>query len=145
MGIFVQTLALIIIGIFLLWFGYTLFLGSVSPAYSREFYKKKRMNEYKGDPGDPQVCPICSMKLDKGEVVKTHAFPSITGGIDRLMYIRGCQSCLEHNLPRHCPICGAGLTEKDYLVSRMFERFHRKNHVHVIGCNRCKRTGNFAR
>jgi hypothetical protein len=27
------------------------------------------------------------------------------------------------------------------LVARMFERPHRRPHVHVIGCSRCKRTG----
>ncbi|MDR0324336.1 MAG: hypothetical protein LBI12_07810 [Treponema sp.] len=148
MGVYVQVLALIVIGIFLLWFGYTIFLGSFSPSYSgvspwRDWRKKG--NEYRGEPGDPQICPICSMKLDKGELVKTLAFPSITGGMDRLMYIRGCYSCLQNNLPRKCPICGSGMNDKDFLVSRMFERPNRKNHVHVVGCNHCKRTGSLAR
>ncbi|MDR2543221.1 MAG: hypothetical protein LBC80_07220 [Treponema sp.] len=141
MGIYIQILALVIISIILLWFGYTLFLGPLSPFYRGFFLwsKWEKREQQKGEPGDPQVCPVCSIKLYKGELVKSVAFPSISGGIDRLMYIKGCFSCLNDNVQRRCPVCNSNLSTDDFLVSRMFERMGRKNHVHVLGCNRCKR------
>ena len=147
MGSFIQILVLIISGIVLLWFGYTLFFGTFSPFPSGLFSGKSNKNFYKNHRynetviGDPQVCPVCSIKLEHGEMVKTHAFPSLSGGKDRLMYIRGCYNCLENDIPRKCPICGMDLRVKDYLVSRMFERAKTRGHVHVLGCNYCRRTG----
>jgi hypothetical protein len=143
MGVYIQILALVICGIVLLWFGYSLFFGKFSPF---SFKKNRQENENPtGEPGDPQVCPICSVKLVKGELVKSLAFPSVSGGKDRLMYIRGCYRCLNNNLPRRCPVCGIDLDVNDYLISRMFERSRRKNHVHVLGCNHCRNTGSLAR
>ncbi|MDR1869184.1 MAG: DUF3185 family protein [Treponema sp.] len=146
-SIFVQTFSLIVAGIILLWFGYTIFFSPLSPFYPgwfpwRDWRKKKNVM---GAPGDPQVCPVCSMKLDRGELVKSVAFPSLTGGRDRLMYIRGCFSCLERAVPRRCPVCGTDMDINDYLICRMFERPGGRNHVHVLGCNHCKKTGNLAR
>jgi len=142
MGDYIQILALTVAGLILLWFGYQLFFGSLSSFFPaghpwKKWGKKKNI---KGEPGDPQVCPICSIKLDKGEMVKTLAFPSITGGRDRLMYIRGCYNCLKNNVPRKCPVCGENLSVNDFLISRMFERPNKHNHVHVIGCNHCRKT-----
>jgi len=147
MGDYIQVLALIVAGIILFWFGYSLFLGPLSPFYPGWFpwtkWGKKASD--KGVPGDPQVCPICSMKLDRGEQVKTLAFPSLSGGRDRLMYIRGCFTCLNRKVQRRCPICGLVLGLEDYLVCRMFERSTHRSHVHVLGCNHCKNTGTLAR
>jgi len=143
MGSYIQILALVVCGIILLWFGYSIFFGSLSPFYPGGFFGKgwKKKENIKGEPGDPQVCPICSIKLERGELVKSLAFPSLTGGRDRLMYIRGCFSCLNNGLPRRCPVCGTGLGVKDYLISRMFERPNNRNHVHVLGCNHCRKIG----
>ena len=139
MGIFIQVWALIIIGIFLLWFGYTIFLSPLSPFYPGWFpWGLWKLKREKGRPDDPQVCPVCSIRLFKGELVKSVAFPSLNMGIDRLMYIKGCYNCLNENVQRYCPICGSSLSIDDFLVSRMFERVGRKNHVHVLGCNKCK-------
>ena len=140
MGLYVQILALTIVGIILLWFGYTLFLGPLSPFKPGWFSWGKwgKFKKQKGNPDDPQFCPVCSLKLFKGELVKSVAFPSLTGGRDRLMYIKGCFSCLNEDAHRQCPICRSNLSLDDYLVSRMFERVGRKNHVHVLGCNKCK-------
>ena len=147
MGEYIQVLVLVIAGIVLLWFGYSLFFGSLSPFYPGRFFWRnwKKKENIKGDVGDPQVCPVCSIKLERGELVKSVAFPSLTGGKDRLMYISGCFSCLNRNLPRQCPVCGSNLSVSDYLISRMFERSNRHNHVHVLGCNQCRRTGSLAR
>ena len=150
MGDFIQTLALIISGIILLWIGYALFFGPKSPFYHgwflfRKNKKEEKKKNQKGEPGDPQVCPICSMRLDKGDLVKSLAFPSMSGGKDRLMYIRGCFYCLKTNVPRRCPICGLELSLEDYLVTRMFERPNNRSHVHVLGCNHCKNMGTLIR
>ena len=144
MGAFIQVLTLTTTGIVLFWFGYTLFFGSMSPLYNSSFFpfKKKKIT---GEYGDPQVCPLCSIKLNRGELVKTMAFPSISGGRDRLMFIRGCFTCLYENFPRRCPVCGTSLTTDDFLISRMFERVNARNHVHVMGCNRCKNMGSLVR
>jgi len=139
MGEFFQILGFVVAGIILLWFGYSLFFGPMSPFYPNFFTNKKKAVIKKGVPGDPQVCPICSTKLFKGELIKTSAFPSITGGKDRLMYIRGCQVCLGRDIQRYCPICGVSLNTDDFLVSRMFDRPNDRSHVHILGCNHCKR------
>jgi hypothetical protein len=139
MGAYIQILGLVIAGIVLVWFGYSLFFGKSSPFYPYLF--KKKPVDSRGRPGDPQVCPICSMKLSKGDLVKSFAFPS-TGGTDRLMYIKGCFSCLEHGVPRRCPICKESMKLDDYLIARIFERPNRKSHVHVLGCNACRKPGN---
>jgi hypothetical protein len=143
MGDLLQTLGLIVAGILLFWFGYTLFFGPNSPFYPGGFSWSKwgKKKNYKGQAGMPQVCPVCSARLDKGELVKSLAFPNVTGGSDRLMYIKGCFTCLERDVPRRCPVCGLSLSMEDYLVSRIFDRPHGKNHVHVLGCNHCKNMG----
>jgi len=143
MGLYIQILALVFVGMFLLWIGYTMFLSPISPFYPGWFPWKnwwKRRDSKVGIPGDPQVCPVCSLKMDRGDLVKSIAFPSLSGGRDRLMYIKGCFYCLETDVIRRCPICSSILSVEDFLVSRMFERPGQKNHVHVLGCNKCKLT-----
>jgi len=145
-GTFVQTLGLVVAGIVLIWFGYTIFFSPLSPFYPGGFpWRNRKKKNEKGAPGDPQICPICSYRLDRGDLVKSLAFPSMSGGRDRLMYIRGCFTCLEKDVPRRCPICGANLELSDYLISRMFERPNRHNHVHVLGCNHCRKTGSLVK
>ena len=142
MGSYLQALAFVIAGVILLWFGYSLFFGPFAPLIlSWSFRKGRHHGRTDGAPGEPQVCPVCSTRLNKGELVKSMAFPSITGGRDRLMYIRGCFYCLYEDLPRRCPVCGLTLCDDDFLISRMFERPNRRNHVHVMGCNHCKKAG----
>ena len=139
MGSYLQILAFVITGVVLLWFGYSLYFGPRGPLRSMGFNRIKRKRWRKsGKPGDPQVCPVCSAILKKGELVSSHAFPSLSGGRDRLMHIQGCYFCLIKDRPRRCPVCGNNLNTNDYLISRMFERPRRKNHVHVLGCTRCK-------
>jgi len=138
MGGYVQILIFVTIGIVFLWFGYSLFFG-------RGLSGKKRPNLLKGgdpaSPGDPQVCPICSSRLSKGDLVQTMAYPSVSGGKDRLMHVQGCLHCLYGDLERYCPVCGAPLGNDDILVARMFERRNRHPHVHVLGCSHCRKMG----
>jgi len=142
MGDFLQILLLIIVGILLLWFGHFMFFGKMSPLYPYLPWSKKKEIK-KGQPGDPQICPICTMVMLKGELVKTVAFPSAGSSgefqSDRLMHIKGCYNCLEKELPRKCPVCKTKLSLDDYLIARMFERKNRKNHIHVLGCNKCRK------
>ncbi|MDR2079594.1 MAG: hypothetical protein LBP74_07735 [Treponema sp.] len=140
MGSFLQVLVFVLIGVFLLWFGYSLFFGVRAPpgsALSRSRRPKRSHGE--GFPGAPRTCPVCSARLDPGERVKSAAFPSL-GGYDRLMHISGCPYCLEGDRPRSCPVCGASLGLDEILIARMFDRPGR-SHVHVLGCNRCRGPG----
>jgi len=138
MGKFIHIFLMIICGIVLLWFGYTLFFGKLSPFYPSLPWSKKK--KFKGTPGDAKVCPVCSMLMLKGDLLKTVVFPPKNPeSIDRIMYIKGCFSCLNNNVPRRCPICKTKLSVEDFLVARMFERPFTKNHVHVLGCNRCRK------
>jgi RNase P subunit RPR2 len=140
MGSYIQALALSIIGVFFLWFGFTLFFrnafAGVAKTRRRRTPKRKTAT---GIPGAPRTCPVCSAVLARGERVKSTAYPSM-GGKDRLMHISGCTYCLEGDRVRSCPVCGAVLKPGDILVARMYDKPGR-SHVHVIGCSQCKKTG----
>ena len=136
-----EVLIFVVIGVALLWFGYTLFFGIGIPASGGGNRPKKRKNHRpRGEsmPGEPQTCPVCSAKLNEGELVSSHAYPSLNGGRDRFMHIRGCVYCLRGDRDRVCPVCGIILKNNEILISRLFERTGSRPHVHVIGCTRCK-------
>ena len=141
MGQFFQVLVFLVIGVVLLWFGYTLFFTVGIPAWGGLAFRKRR-NSFKprgtGMPGDPQTCPVCSAKLIEGELVSSAAFPSLNGGKDRFMHIRGCVYCLHGDRDRVCPVCGLVLRDEEILISRLFERPGRRAHVHVLGCTKCR-------
>ena len=136
---FLEVFIFSILGVFLLWFGYTLFFSVGVPAWGG-FPRRRKIIKPKaeGTPGDPQICPVCSAKLNGGQLVSSVAFPSLTGGKDRFMHIHGCYYCLSGDRDRICPVCGAILRGEEILISRLFERPGRRSHVHVIGCTRCK-------
>ena len=140
MGQFFEVLIFIFLGIALLWFGYTLFFQLGFPAFGGSFRRRKGASKQgiRGLPGDPQTCPVCSFKLDEGELVSSAAFPSMNGGKDRFMHIRGCLYCLRGDRERVCPVCGIILRGDEILISRLFERQGRRSHVHVLGCTHCK-------
>ena len=141
-----EVLIFVIIGVVLLWFGYTLFFSIGIPAWGgegrsrRSRSRNRRGRKPRGErmPGDPQTCPVCSAKLEDGELVKSSAFPSMNGGKDRFMHIKGCIYCLHGDRDRVCPVCGRVLRDNEILICRLFERFGRRSHVHVLGCSRCK-------
>ena len=136
---FFEVLFFLIVGTALLWFGYTLFFSTSVPALGGYFRRRRNLRpRSEGMPGAPQTCPVCSAKLSDGELVSSEAFPSLNGGKDRLMHIRGCIYCLRGDRDRVCPVCGIALKENEILISRLFERRGRRSHVHVIGCSRCK-------
>ena len=99
----IQLLFLVIFGIALLWFGYNLLTGQwtriraarggYAPSLSGN-NREQSLLEGRIAPDDPQSCPLCSIRLNRGETVNTHAFPSVTGGKDRLMHVIGCIYCI---------------------------------------------------
>lgn len=133
-----EVLGFVIIGVILLWFGYTLFFGVSIPAWGQSRRRRSRRPRGESFPGEPQTCPVCSAKLNPGELVSSLAFPSLNGGKDRFMHIRGCVYCLHGDRDRVCPVCGIILKENEILIARLFERPGRRAHVHVLGCSRCK-------
>jgi hypothetical protein len=143
---FFEVFVFLLIGVALLWFGYTLFFTIGIPAlggFGRRGYRRKGLKPSgESTPGDPQTCPVCSAKLRPGELVSSSAFPSLNGGKDRFMHIRGCIYCLQENgRERFCPVCGTILSGNEILISRLYERPGQRSHVHVIGCSRCKKPG----
>jgi len=135
---FLDVLIFVVIGVALLWFGYTLFASSGIPALGGERGQRKLKPKGESKPGEPQTCPVCSAKLQGGELVSSAAFPSLNGGKDRFMHIRGCIYCLTGGRERSCPVCKIMLYENEIIISRLFERPGHRSHVHVIGCSRCK-------
>jgi len=139
---FFEVLVFLFIGVILLWFGYTLFFTVGIPAFGGLGRRGSRRRSLKpsgeSTPGDPQTCPVCSAKLRYGELVSSSAFPSLNGGKDRFMHIRGCIYCLQGGRDRVCPVCGTILKGSEILICRLFERSGHRSHVHVIGCTRCK-------
>jgi len=142
---FLQIFIFIILGVIFLGLGFFLFFGTMSPLYPHLPWgkkdRKKINNElYKGKPGERQICPVCSMVMKKGELVRTEAFPPDKNTSDRIMHVYGCNYCLKKEFPRHCPVCKVRLTLDDFLISRMFERKNNiKNHVHILGCMKCRK------
>ena len=132
-----QALGLTLVGVVLLYFGFTLFFA-IPGGIPMPVFKRRRGSKPKGEsyPGAPRTCPVCCARLEKGERVKSAAFPSL-GGYDRLMHISGCTYCIQGGRRRVCPVCGAVLREEEFLVARLFEKPAR-SHVHVLGCSRCK-------
>lgn len=138
---FLEVFIYIVSGIILFWFGYTLFIDIGIPALGLRPRKRRNIKpKAEGLPGDPQICPVCSAKLDRGELVSSVAFPSLNGGKDRFMHIKGCLYCIGGDRDRVCPVCGIMLKGTDLLISRFFERQGRRAHVHVLGCTQCRKS-----
>jgi predicted nucleic acid-binding Zn ribbon protein len=139
-----QSLICSIIGVILLWFGYTLFCRFRKDRQEVVAYKSDGIRSRSqsgpqvesGKPGNPRVCPVCAAKLEHGERVKSDAFPGIPGQ-GRLMHIWGCVYCLDGSRKRLCPVCGASIRTDQMLVARMFEK-PGHSHVHVLGCGHCR-------
>jgi hypothetical protein len=141
-----QLLIFSVIGVILIWFGYTLFFHFSKDARKTERHhdggtytrirKKDGSRIENGKPGNPRVCPVCSAKLDVDERVKSSAFPGLPGQ-GRMMHIWGCDYCLDGGRKRVCPVCGAVIGVDQILVARMFEKPGR-SHVHVLGCSYCR-------
>lgn len=95
-------------------------------------------------------CPLCGELLKPGERVHTIVFSGEPEGrrlrdrerpADSMVHMFGCPYCYpaNGNHRRICPVCKEELADDGYVIARMFEKRPR-NHVHVLGCTRC-RTG----
>jgi hypothetical protein len=136
MGAWIQIGILVILGVLLLWFGYTLFFGTANRAAPPKGRKQGR-NLPKGGRAEVRTCPLCNTRLAAGERVKSAVFPSPRGKTDRLMHISGCVYCLDGSHLRICTVCGADLGVEEVLVARIFDKPGR-SHVHVLGCSQCR-------
>ena len=141
-----EVLVFVFIGVVLLWFGYTVFFkgargkGGIS-ARGRGGSRRKQAglkSRSESSPGEPKTCLVCSAILKNGEQISTVAFPSMNGGKDRFMHIRGCVYCLRGERDRVCPVCGIILRDDEVLICRLYERLGRRSHVHVLGCTQCR-------
>jgi hypothetical protein len=147
MDLYFQILLFVIFGVVLLWFGYNIF-GQLAGGIHLSRQSEPRQRYYKStvvSSGEPQICPVCSARLNKGELVKSLTFPSPAGSTTRIMHIRGCVYCLEGGRLRRCPVCGVSLEDNEILIARMFDRRYRRTHVHVLGCSRCRKAGTSTR
>jgi len=87
-------------------------------------------------------CPICQWPLQKNE--RVHSIIYRSKG-DTIMHIYGCPYCYkEHPKTKYkeksqriCPSCKKELQSKEFVIARLFEK-PGKNHVHVLGCYRCR-------
>jgi len=101
-------------------------------------------------------CPLCSSMLRKGQTVKSKVIEILPAnshqtktryagnqmGIkETIAHVFGCQYCWPGNPehPRICPFCKAKLGSEDYVIARYFEKAQGKNHLHVLGCTKCRR------
>lgn len=87
-------------------------------------------------------CPICHWPLQKREKVHSVVYRSES---DNIMHIYGCPYCyrehpkskFKNSTSRLCPACKKELSSQEYVIARLFEK-PGKNHVHVLGCYRCR-------
>jgi len=101
-------------------------------------------------------CPLCSSMLRKGQTVKSKVIEILPAnshqtktryagnqmGIkETIAHVFGCQYCWPGNPehPRICPFCKTKLGFTDYVIARYFEKTQGKNHLHVLGCTKCRR------
>ncbi|MDR1216038.1 MAG: hypothetical protein LBK25_05085 [Treponema sp.] len=120
-------LLLITIGIMLIWFG-------LSFLFKRRNLVEKTIEAV---PARKSACPLCSALLEKGERIRSIAFPQSTRLInERIMDIRGCPHCLHGGRQRICPVCSALLSVDDTLIARMIEN-NGKTQVKICGCSKC--------
>lgn len=124
-------LFLVFVGTALLVFAYGLF----TTAGAR---KLEPLGPERGKRGESGVCPVCGRVLKNGEQIKSAVFP---GEGERLVHIFGCPHCHpypEKGIERLCPVCKKTVSAEGYLIARLFERPHKKRHVHILGCLSCR-------
>jgi hypothetical protein len=88
------------------------------------------------------ACPLCGTNLVAGENLTSRVYSPETGeGTDKPCTIHGCPHCYpEAALPsikRVCPVCKKNVPAQGYLLARVFYRYGKKEHVHVVGCSEC--------
>ena len=137
-----EIIVIVIVGIILVFLFSYLVYSIRLPSFRRRADRKLRPQVEEGRAGEAQTCPVCSARLNEGQLVSSAAFPAAKGSNDRLMHIRGCTHCIIGKRNRQCPVCLSGLETDQYLISRLFDRgtigTSKRSHVHVVGCSVCK-------
>ena len=96
-------------------------------------------------------CPLCGKMLRKGETVKSKVIEIATPGKhgqnqlgvkESMAHLFGCPYCWpasqEH--ARLCPACKTKLDASDYVIGRYFEKDEGRNHLHILGCTKCRKS-----
>ena len=98
-------------------------------------------------------CPLCATMLRKGQTVKSKVIEIATsssgdkfaanrmGVKETIAHVFGCPYCWPYSSEhrRVCPFCKAELGQDDYVIARYFEKAQGRNHLHVLGCTRCRK------
>ena len=140
---YIQILLIIIIALVLFWFGFSLRFekGFLWGGFTSSKKRQSPQPRVISLSGATKTCPVCGTQLAEGETIKSTAFPSLNGGKDRVMHIKGCTYCLKGEGERICPVCGETLKVEEILVCRIYEKRpgsgKKRSHVHVLGCTRC--------
>jgi len=106
-------------------------------------------------PAGGKPCPLCGMRLLKGETVKSRLITIESSSQfkspvqESTSYMYGCKYCWPSNqtYTRFCPACKAKLGTEDYVIGRFFEKrksgdanlVKTKDHLHVLGCTLCRK------
>ncbi len=99
--------------------------------------KDKQHMDFSGKP-----CPLCQSLLQKNERVHSVIYRAQS---DVTMHIYGCKYCYKDHpkvefdklAVKKCPSCNKNLEPNEFVIARLFEK-PGKNHVHVLGCYRCR-------
>lgn len=98
-------------------------------------------------PRAPRTCPLCGHGLFKGQTVKSRLITIESNSKFKTVvrestsYVFGCPFCNPANkeFPRRCPVCKETMRPEDYVIGRYFEKDEGKNHLHILGCTRCRK------
>ncbi len=96
-------------------------------------------------------CPLCNELLRKGQTVKSKVIEIGSNGKfgqnqlgvkESMAQLFGCPFCWPANPEhtRYCPACKTNLGPEDYVIGRYFEKDVGKNHLHVLGCTKCRKS-----
>lgn len=91
-----------------------------------------------------QPCTLCGTALKRGE--RVHSVLYMTKTEDKTMDIFGCPYCFKGHpagrkgpgYDRHCPVCKSRVEDGQPVMARVFFRKDRRQHVHVLGCAKCR-------
>jgi len=96
-------------------------------------------------------CPLCGTLLQKGQTVKSKVIEIAINGKhgqnklgvkESMAHVFGCPFCwpASDQTARQCPACKGKLGAEDYVIARYFEKDVGRNHLHVLGCTRCRKS-----
>jgi RNase P subunit RPR2 len=89
-----------------------------------------------------QKCPICDSPLFPGENIISKVYRPMNVP-DQLCTISGCPHCYpstEKGVSRICPVCHSSIPLSGYLTARLFNEKNNKKHVHILGCQNCRKS-----